>query len=267
MKVQFFKGEATGNDFIVLTSPSDRPLWLTRSAVSKLCDRHFGIGADGILVIGPSSRADFFMRIFNADGSEAEMCGNGIRVAVLFAKDVLGIQKESVSVETLAGIKRCQYSFDDKGDFWVTVNMGAPKAESLTVKLGKRRFVGWQVDTGNPHFVVLSEDAKRDAVEFGPRLTNHSVFPKGANIHFVERLEHGNWLMVPYERGVGLTLSCGTGATATAYVLVYHGLAGTSKVSLALPGGLLEATVKEGTVTLKGPARLVFEGSIDMDIS
>ncbi len=259
MKIEFFKGEATGNDFIVISSPVNID-WLSIPLIQNLCDRHFGIGADGILAILPSNTADLKMRIFNSDGSEAEMCGNGIRLASIYAKEVLGWPSSTITFETLAGPKNCRIE-QTEGIYQVTVAMGKPKASPMSVQLKDKTFDGWFVDTGNPHFVILSDNARADAVEFGYDLTVHPAFKEGANVHFLEKLGNNEWFMVPYERGAGMTLSCGTGVTAASYVLITNSLVDKNEVRLKLPGGRLKTFMDQGNIMLIGPARLTFNGT------
>jgi len=264
MKLRFIKAEGTGNDFIVLHNPDGKPGFLTTPVVKWLCDRHFGIGSDGILSIEKSENAHLFMRIINPDGTEAEMCGNGIRVTAALAVQVLGITDNPINIETLAGIKPCHYEITNGQVNSVSVDMGKPIIKDRIVNLPNIRFVGWSVNTGNPHFTVPSKDPVQDAKKYGPLLSTHRDFPHGANIEFIKKVGETACELAVYERGAGITLSCGSGTTASISAAVRAEIfPRNTPIKVNLPGGTLWITVNnEGLAVLKGPAKLVFEGEI-----
>ncbi len=282
-----------GNDFIIL---DDRSLKLRKiSHISKkLCNRRFGIGADQLLLLCNSKTADFKMRIFNADGSEAEMCGNGIRCLVKYIwESVLGDEKnvyarkyqssiDRLAIETLAGIIHIQKT----GNLF-KVDMGEPIFEPqlipvnftrLQKKLMKYKIVNEPfkvknktfkitcVSLGNPHAVIITKNVQSITLEeYGPLIENHSLFPNRTNVEFIQILNPSNIKMRAWERGVGETMACGTGASASAVASSLLGLT-QKKVTVHLPGGKLkiEWSEKNNHVFMTGPAAKVFEGTIEI---
>lgn len=206
-KIPFVKMHGIGNDYIYVDcfhNKIDDPAELAR-AVS---DRHFGIGGDGLILICPSDIADVKMRMFDADGSEAEMCGNGVRCVARFAFDNGLVDKKEITVETLAGVKHLEIMIDGN----VRVDMGAPViGETLTVN-GK---TGMNVSMGNPHFVIVEDDIDNlDLPKLGPTFERAPVFPNRTNTEFIEIIDQNNIKLRVWERGSGETLACGTGACA-----------------------------------------------------
>jgi diaminopimelate epimerase len=278
--MEFCKYQGTGNDFVVVEAPDGRPEWLTDDRVRAVCDRHFGIGADGILLVERGRAAEWFMRVLNADGSEAEMCGNGIRCVARHLHERMGVTAEEIPIETLAGVKICRIRTTADGHVeGVAVGLGAPildremipmagSGDFLGVRTSAmgREFIGNGVSMGNPHFVIFEGVQADEAERFGHVLSTSPLFPRQANIEFVEALGPAHFRVVVYERGCGLTLACGTGAGATAVAAVLTGRAHAGEpIQLDLPGGPLYLTVAPDLsgVTLEGPATLVFVGSID----
>lgn len=272
-KLSFTKMHGTGNDFVLLNAMR-RPVRLNAALSRTLCDRHFGVGADQLLVLGPSKKADFRMRIVNADGSEVEMCGNGIRCAARYAFERGIVKKKEMSVETLAGIIRPSLQKD-----LVRVDMGAPvlDAEKIPTR-GKGRIIDapfrWTgnevkmtcVSMGNPHAVIFVDDLfKVPAGIWGPQIENHSFFPKRVNVEFAQVLSPRNVKARVWERGAGLTLACGTGACAVAVAGVLTGRL-RRDVAVSLPGGDLRVEwAADEHVYLTGPATYVFEGEFELD--
>ncbi len=280
----FTKMEGTGNDFVVLDAGSEEAPW-GKLAVA-LCDRHQGVGADGIVVVLPSKMADARMRMFNPDGSEAEMCGNGIRC---FAKYVLSTGrcpagKETLAVETRAGIKTVSVSYQGNEITSVKVDMGkpifspakipvtikpmksgrrySPPVLDFPVPLGRRKLPMTFVSMGNPHAVCfLKEEVDTFGLtETGPRVENHEIFPKRINFEIANVISPKKVRARVWERGAGITLSCGTGACAVAVAAILHGFTETT-VEIELPGGSLEIEWDgKDQVFLKGPANFVFKG-------
>ncbi|MCS7223466.1 MAG: diaminopimelate epimerase [Armatimonadetes bacterium] len=273
--------QGLGNDFVVIDGRRSLPVDPETIATLSVpwCDRHFGIGADGILLILPSDAADARMRIFNADGSEAESCGNGIRCVARVLAQEKGDRQGVVTIETLAGHQRVMYEKDGKGRFSFTVDMGPPILEparipttlgnsstALNVCLtvtGLGAFVGHCVSMGNPHFVVFTDSVGDLPLEvIGPALERHPAFPKRTNVEFAQVVSRNQLRVRVWERGAGPTLACGTGACATVVAAILTRRTGP-QVTVALPGGeLIIHWEGEGSVLMTGPAEEVFRGEI-----
>jgi diaminopimelate epimerase len=273
----FIKMEGLGNDFIVIHTASAKSLQSIVKQCVKLCDRRRGIGADGIIFIQPSKKADFKMRIFNSDGSEAEMCGNGIRCCSLYVKSMKMSKKQSLTFETNAGINSTEFLKNNK----IRVNMGLPILESSKIPTIKKscrvimhdlqvdckKFKITAVSMGNPHAVIFSDELTDDLVSFwGPKIEKHPFFPKKTNVEFIKVLSEKEIQMRVWERGAGETLACGTGACASVVAGIIDNILAT-KVKVRLPGGdlLVEWNGKESSpVFMTGPAKMVFEGRVEI---
>lgn len=262
-----------GNDMIVLDSRESG--WTPSAAQAvKLCDRRFGVGADQILALLTSSQADFRMAIYNADGSEVEMCGNGIRCLARFIRDRGILLKDRLEIETLAGIIRPEI----RGDL-VRVDMGEPifdpmripisvhvRPRDLALEAAGRVFKISAVSMGNPHCVIKVDDVEEvDLEEIGPKIERHPWFPKRTNVEFVQVIDRGRVRVRVWERGSGVTLACGTGACASAVAMIDLGHC-DRRVLVTLPGGDLEIEWDEKTsrVFMTGPAVEVFTGAIEL---
>jgi diaminopimelate epimerase len=249
--VPVVKTNGTGNEF-VLVDERAAPLPDPAAFARRVCDREHGLGADGVLLIEDSQQFDARMRIVNADGSEAEMCGNGMRCVARYLDEHDG--RDAAVVETLAGPIGTRIL--SRAPYRVAVEMGEPRVGEPHLVSD---FRATPVDLGNPHVVIRVDDL--DAVRLdadGPRIEHDPRYPHGANVHFVAR-EHGRWRVRHWERGAGATQACGTGAVAVAAVLITAGEA-TSPVLLHVPGGVLEVTwTPGGRATLIGDAVLEFE--------
>ncbi|MBD3391557.1 MAG: diaminopimelate epimerase [Chitinivibrionales bacterium] len=272
--MHFAKMEGTGNDFVVTHTddPAAVDAWIPR--VARLCDRRRGIGADGVIFILPSTNADYRMRIFNSDGSEAEMCGNGIRCVVMYL-DKTGLSgKGMLTIETGAGLITTTRLHDqvrvdmgppvlDAGRIPTTKKSGRVLMESLTA--GGRVFRVTAVSMGNPHAVIFVARITDDLVlDYGRELERHAFFPRRANVEFVRIISESEIEMRVYERGCGETLACGTGTCAAVVAGVLNGKLG-GKVTVHLLGGdlLVEWDGDAShSVFLTGPARWVYEGDI-----
>jgi diaminopimelate epimerase len=269
--MRFYKYQGTGNDFIIIDNRED----LIREAEKKslareLCDRHFGIGGDGLLFVETGRGADALMRVFNPDGSEAEMCGNGIRCVGKYLYET-GTQKKELIIETIAGRKELSLTVEKGLVTYLTVDMDAP----LDVSLDKRLEIDgdvWEysfVDTGVPHVVIFVDDVESVPLEkISPGIRWNPIFPKGTNVNFVETIKSMVFKIRTYERGVEReTLGCGTGITASGIVAVFQGL-GEDDVELefqARGGTVFVRTIREGSeikVFMRGPAEFVFEGEV-----
>ena len=256
----FAKYEGTGNDFVVLEG--ETALAFEDSRAPALCDRHFGIGADGVLLVLPpvTPGAVGRMRVINADGSEPEMCGNGLRCMALAVLASQGRPEGDLMLDTGAGPKPCVVRRQG-GGAQVTIGMGVVRyVASRPLDLPGETHVAHLVDAGNPHAILFDEISASERARLGPLLERHAAFPHRTNVEFASMGEAGIELQV-WERGVGFTLACGTGACATAVAAWYTGqLAGTS-VHVRLPGGLLHIERLEGgEVAMTGPARHVYSG-------
>ena len=270
----FTKMHGIGNDFIVADAirnpfPTD-PAALAR----RLCARRFGVGADGLILMCPSDRADATMRIFNSDGSEPEMCGNGIRCAAKFLYDSGLCRREEMAIDTRAGVKAIRLQPDGPRAL-VTVDMGAPDfaparipvaapGNRIRVDLGGRAVEFFCASMGNPHAVTFDLYPEEDDFRrFGAEMERHPLFPARANIEFcrVEDAEHVR--VTVWERGDGPTLACGTGSCAVLAAGVELGLLRRS-AEIRLPGGALRDEWRDdGHIYMTGPAKTVFTGSID----
>ncbi len=274
--MRFWKYEGIGNDFIVIDG-FNQTVEIDNELCKKMCDRHYGIGADGVLYILPGKDgSDVIMRIINADGSEAEMCGNGIRCVAKHAYDFGMVKKKSFTIGTLRGDLKAEV-FDGKDGKvgTVRIDMGAPilECEKVPVKFdGKmisqpvdvdgRKVTGTAVSMGNPHFVTFEDldDATVDVL--GPKLECHLVFPRKANIEFA-KVKDGKIYIRVYERGAAWTLACGTGACATTTAAALNGLVPFDvPVCVHLPGGWLKITIDKDLrfAMMEGPATYVYSG-------
>ena len=267
----FIKMQAVGNDAILLDylkGTIANPTHMAR----KLCNRHTGIGADQLLLLSKSRKADFNVRFFNADGSEADMCGNGIRCVARYVKEWGLTQKKHLVFETNSGLKPITI----RGKM-IDVDMGEPRMKGKEIpvnlsgrvinrplKLEAKDFRITCLNVGNPHCIIFQEDLDEfDITRFGPMIEHHHVFPKRANVSFVNVMSRTEVHMRVWERGVGETMGCGTGACAATVASVLNGFTGR-KVVVHLPGGKLEVewNRKDNHILMSGPAEVVFVGEI-----
>lgn len=275
--MKFTKMQGLGNDYLYVYGEAPANI----SELSrKLSERHFGAGADGMIYISKSTAADFKMRIFNADGSEAKMCGNGIRCVGKYVYDYGLTEKEHISVETLAGIKYLDLTVEDGKVKLVKVDMGSPELvpenipivadgnrvidEPINVNGTEYRMTG--VSMGNPHAVVYVEDVKGLDIEtIGPAFENHERFPNRVNTEFVKVLDRNTVEMRVWERGSGETMACGTGACAVAVACILNGFT-EDKVTVKLLGGDLqiEWDKEADKIYMTGPAEVSFDGEINL---
>ena len=261
--LHFTKMQGLGNDYLyVFGEVPENIVELSR----QLSDRHFGAGSDGMIFISHSPVADFKMRIFNADGSEAKMCGNGIRCVGKYVYDKGYTDETHLSVETLSGIKTLDMRVSGGTVREVTVEMGVSKvAEDLCLPIDGKEIVCTPVSVGNPHAVLFVEEAEAAPVEtLGKKIERHAAFPDGVNVEFVQVISESELRMRVWERGSGVTMACGTGACATVSAAVRKGYCRkNTPVTVMLDGGNLEITVtEESTVIMTGPAKTVYEGEV-----
>ena len=273
--MKFTKMHGCGNDYVYVNLFEETITDPEKLAIA-VSDRHFGIGSDGLITIGPSDVADFRMRIYNADGSEAEMCGNGIRCVAKYVYDHGLTDQKEISVESGAGIKYLKLTVEDGVVTLVRVDMGEPiltpaeipvkadgdKVVDEPIEVGGRLWKMTCVSMGNPHAITVVENTKEFDVEtYGKILEVDKVFPNKTNVEFVEIIGINKIKVRVWERGVGETLACGTGACATAVACNLNGLT-DRKVNIELLGGTLniEWNETDNHVYMTGPAVTVFEG-------
>lgn len=275
--IPFRKMNGLGNDFIVLDARR-RPLALSPEDAQRLGDRTKGVGCDQVIVMEPSQKADVFMRIFNADGSEVSACGNATRCVALLAAQEAG--RSEISVETSAGLLKAKVDSADR----ITIDMGTPRfdwndiplAEPFHDTTGIELQIGpidapvlhspSVVNVGNPHAIFWVDDVyAHDLARFGPLLENHPIFPQRANISLAQVTSRNGLRLRTWERGVGLTRACGTAACAAAVAAARKGLT-DRKVTVELPGGVLFIEwADNGHILMCGPAELEFEGTLAPD--
>ncbi len=273
--MRFTKMQGLGNDYVYVNCFEETVAHPSETAV-QVSDRHFGIGADGLILIKPSEKADFEMEMYNADGSRGEMCGNGIRCVAKYVYDYGLTDQTHISIETLGGIKYLDLIVEEGRVRLVKVDMGSPVLEAEQIPiigLGNRvldepirvddmeyRITG--VSMGNPHGVVFLEDVKNLEIEkIGPLFEHHECFPNRVNTEFVHVLDRHTAEMRVWERGSGETLACGTGACAVAVACVLNGFT-EEEVTVKLLGGDLQIRWDRETdrVYMTGPAEVVFDG-------
>lgn len=278
--MKFTKMQGAGNDYVYINCLEEQVP--NPAEVSKfVSDRHFGVGADGLILIKPSKRADFEMAMYNADGSQGEMCGNAIRCVAKYVYDRGMTDKKQISIDTLAGIKYLELSLENGEVSRVKVDMGAPclaaaeipvTADTEQVISGPLEVEGktyemTAVSMGNPHCVIFLEDDVRELnlEAIGPAFENHPRFPKRINTEFVNVIDKSTLRMRVWERGSGETLACGTGSCATAVAAILNGKTG-AEVTVQLMGGELEIAWAGGDapVYMTGPAVTVFDGEIQL---
>ena len=277
--MKFTKMHGIGNDYVYVNCFEESVK--NPAEVSKfVSDRHFGIGSDGLILISPSAIADFRMNIYNADGSQAEMCGNGIRCVAKYVYDYGLTDKTEISVETLAGIKYLRLQVENGKVASVEVNMGAPILEpkeipvaveespvvNVPVEVKGKIYHMTCVSMGNPHAIIFMNNVKDlDIAAIGPYFENHTVFPKRTNTEFVEVLDRNTVNMRVWERGSDETLACGTGACATTVSCILNDKT-ENEVTVHLLGGDLKIRWdrEANQVYMTGPATVVFDGEITL---
>lgn len=280
MKLHFTKMHGTGNDYVyvnLFTETIEDPAALAIS----VSDRHFGIGSDGLILVAPSEQADCRMIMYNADGSEGAMCGNGIRCVAKYAYEHGIVHSDKIRVETKSGLKSLKLTVENDKVTYVEVNMGQAilKPADIPVAAEGERFVDQPllvdgkeyrvtcVSMGNPHCVVFTSGIDdMDLEKIGPKFENHSSFPDRINTEFVEVVDSHTIRMRVWERGSGETISCGTGTCASVVASVLNGYCSQGEeVEVQIRGGKLYDTyLSNGEVLMKGPATTVFDGEIEI---
>ena len=280
MKNGFFRGHGLGNDYLVM-DPKELSFKLTPPAIEAICNRHWGLGSDGILTIVPSKKADFGLRIFNPDGSEAEKSGNGLRIFARYLHATGKTKKKHFTVETKGGLVSIQLHIDRHGDASdITVEMGrgtfAPGALPCTlaveeviqqpIEAAGRSLTFTGVSVGNPHCVVFKQSgeswSREDLMALGPALEHHAIFPKRTNVQLAVPTGPKELSILIWERGAGETQASGSSSCAAASAAVRLGLV-ASPVAVRMPGGTLTIHVAEDfNLTMKGPVAEVARGSL-----
>jgi diaminopimelate epimerase len=272
--MKFVKMQGAGNDYVYIDC-TEEELENPVDVARKISDRHFGVGGDGLILICPSDVADFKMRMFNADGSEAQMCGNGIRCFAKFVYDRGLKRRETLRVETLAGVMNLDLTAENGRVKKVRVNMGRPRLlrGEIPMKGDKGRVINeplkvdgqtfhiTAVSMGNPHVVIFVDDLEKAPVHtIGPKIENHPSFPERTNVHFVQILSRHEAKQRTWERGSGETLACGTGASASVVAGCLNERL-DAEATMGVLGGKLELVwADDDNVYMTGPAVTVFEG-------
>lgn len=272
--MKFTKWQACGNDFVLINAFHSEDVSFVKNNIVKICDRHFGVGADGVIFILPSKIADFRMQIINNDGSEAEMCGNGIRCFAKAVKNAGLTEKNKFMVETGAGIIVPEI----KADGTVDVDMGQPilagdkipvdgygdnEVIAQDIEVDGKTYKMTCVSMGNPHCVVFVDDiTKVDLEKIGPKFEHHAKFPKKINTEFVEVKNDKYVRMRVWERGAGITLACGTGSCATTVACILNKKT-QREIKVELDGGILNIKWADNNrIYMTGPATQVFTGDL-----
>ncbi|MGG1514734.1 diaminopimelate epimerase [Paenibacillus oryzisoli] len=276
--MNFTKMHGLGNDFIVVYGEQELPAGADQLAI-RLCNRNFSIGADGVVFILPSEKADFQMRIINADGSEAEQCGNAVRCVSKYVYDHKLVDSTDITIETIgAGVQKIEVQVKDGKVMTARVDMGEPILQGLQVpttidsdrvvqypiEVDGMTFTFTAVSMGNPHCVIYVDDAIQfDLAAWGPKLETHPMFPRRTNVEFATVQNRAYTDMRVWERGAGPTLACGTGACATLVASVLNGYSDRDSI-VSLKGGELFISWNEADnrVYMTGPAEEVFTGTI-----
>lgn len=277
--IKFTKMHGLGNDYVYIDCTDEQKIKNISSLAQFISNRHFGVGSDGLILICKSDIADFKMRMFNYDGTEAEMCGNGIRCVGKFVYDKGLTKKDNITVETLAGIKKLKFNIKKGNVETVEVDMGEPILEpdkvpviseeaivkNLKIKARENEFKFTCVSMGNPHAITIVDNTKDFNIEkYGPVLERDEHFPRRANIEFIELVDKNNIKMRVWERGAGETLACGTGACASVVACALNGYI-ENEANVELLGGTLKIRwdKENNHIYMTGPATTVFEGEID----
>jgi diaminopimelate epimerase len=265
--MKFTKMNGLGNDYIFINAMLEQVVD-PENAARKLCDRHFSIGGDGLVLIDRGRSFDFSMRMFNADGGEAEMCGNAIRCVGKYLFDKGITDKTTLHIETKAGVKRLTLVSSAEGlVMGAAVNMGAVRfvesAKPIKVRAISRDFVGYNVTAGNPHFVIFVDSYFDGIMEEGKAISENTiVFPERTNVEFVlNKVENDEINMRVYERGTGETLACGTGAASAFFVCNSLDMV-SDEAKVNLPGGQLDCYKKNEEIFIRGKAEYNFEGEV-----
>lgn len=279
MKLGFTKMHGCGNDYIYIDG-FQYDIKSPGELSKKLSDRHFSVGGDGVIIIGPSDKADAFMHMYNADGSEGKMCGNGVRCTAKFVHDNFLPDKDVINIETLSGVKKIELKKENEVVTGGTVDMGKAEFDCAKIPalfedggvqkslyIDNCEYKVVPVSMGNPHAVIFVDDDfdidRFDIEKFGPKFEKNPAFPEGVNTEFVKVISPDTFKMRVWERGSGETLACGTGACAVGSAAVRMGIADEGKdLKVILPGGELIINYTPERVLLTGGAVTAFTGEV-----
>lgn len=276
--MKFTKMQGTGNDYVYINCFEETIKDPSKLSI-QISDRHFGIGSDGLILIQPSEVADCRMDMYNADGSRAEMCGNGLRCVAKYVYEHKIVEKEEMKIETLGGIKDVRLIIKDGKAVMVKINMGQPEFRpekipvdykgdhviSKPILVDGKEYKITCVSMGNPHTVVYMDDIDNlDLEKIGPAFENHTKFPNRMNTEFIQIVDRGHLKMRVWERGSGETLACGTGACASTVATIVNGKADRT-IDMELKGGhlIIEWNLEDNCVYLTGPAEEVYNGELN----
>jgi len=263
----YVKSHGLGNDYIVI-DPKDVPFELTPDAIRLICDRHRGVGSDGILAVAPVGDADFGVRIFNPDGSEAEKSGNGVRIFAKFLREHGYTAKDAFTLRTAGGRVSVRLELDGDRVAQVVAEMGKARFDPLeSIEVDGRRLEVTALSLGNPHCVVFVSDLEAiDAHALGPKIERHPAFPARTNVQFAQVLGRELVRILIWERGAGYTLASGSSSCAVVAAAHRKGLAGRDVV-VSMPGGRLEISIAEdGELRMRGPVEEVCAGELSPDL-
>jgi diaminopimelate epimerase len=263
----YVKSHGLGNDYIVI-DPAKVPFAVTPEAVRLICDRHRGVGSDGILLVSPGDGADFGVRIFNPDGSEAEKSGNGARIFAKFLRDHGYTKADRFTLHTAGGRVSCILRLEQGSVAFVTVDMGKARFDPLdAIEVDGRRIEVTSVSMGNPHCVVIVPDLKDiDVQALGPKIERHPAFPKGTNVQFAQVVSRSEVRILIWERGAGYTLASGSSSCAVAAACHRKGMVDPD-VTVSMPGGALEIAIgADGEIRMHGPVEEICEGDLSPDL-
>jgi diaminopimelate epimerase len=263
----YVKSHGLGNDYIVI-DPAKVPFAVTPEAVRLICDRHRGVGSDGVLLMSPGDGADFGVRIFNPDGSEAEKSGNGTRIFAKFLRDHGYTDKDRFTLQTPGGRVTCVLERADGRVAQITVDMGKARFDPLdAIDVDGRRFEVTAVSMGNPHCVIVVPDlAKIEIHSLGPKIERHPAFPKRTNVQFAEIVSRQEVRILIWERGAGYTLASGSSSCAVVAACHRKGLV-DREVTVSMPGGQLSITIMEdGELRMRGPVEEICTGELSPDL-
>ncbi len=272
--LKFLKMEGIGNDYVYFDG-INQDVPTDETFIQKVSNRHIGIGSDGVIIILPSETCDFRMRMFNLDGSEGKMCGNGIRCFSKFVYDQGLTDKTTLKIETLAGIRTCELNVEDGKVVSVCVDMGEPitlcsdipvnysKVEMVNapIEIDGNTYYCTAVSMGNPHVIQYVDTLDFDIEATGPKFEHASLFPESVNTEFVKVVDREHLKMRVWERGSGETMACGTGACAVMYASYLNNKC-DEKVDVELLGGHLQIELRDKKIFMTGPARTTFEGTL-----
>ena len=263
----YVKSHGLGNDYIVI-DPANVPFAVTPEAVRLICDRHRGVGSDGILLVAPPSDADFGVRIFNPDGTEAEKSGNGVRIFAKFLREHGYTDKDRFTLHTQGGRVTCVLEHEDGRIAQIAVDMGKARFDPLdAIEVDGRRFEVTSVSVGNPHCVIVVPDLARiDVHALGPKIETHPAFPHRTNVQFAQVVSRNEVRILIWERGAGYTLASGSSSCAVVAAVHRKGLVDRD-VKVSMPGGQLSISIApDGEIRMRGPVEEICTGDVSPDL-